>query len=109
MQTSTSLTYGTLPSFEKFKNAFDGTCKPNIMKNKKNVFRIELSDADADMFEALGLECQRIATVEQVYALCEALVNTYHNYDASMSTVEQAAWAGDFCSGILATLGFEWV
>lgn len=113
-ETSKTLTYGTLPSFEEFAAGF-------ATQNEGHYFPMSLNASDAAMFNALGLPtyggistdnkwaCEY--TAEQLYALCEALVATFYAEGTEFQEVElqsNAEWAGDFCSSILSTLGFEW-
>jgi hypothetical protein len=97
-----TLTYGTLPSYFDFNQAF-AVITPN------GVYALRLSDSDARMFEATGVgpydtqyNCQRL------YALCEALVWEIER-PVEVTAEGEESWAGDFCSSILATLGFEWI
>ena len=104
------LTYGTLPSFFDFKFSF--AC---LVKTER--YDVELGATDARMFEETGLPSGTLNTngkyaysydVEQLYALCEALVSANDGFNGGESE-EEAEWAGDFCSHILTTLGFEWI
>ncbi len=114
-----TLTYGTLPNYTEFKAAFnkngDGEAYEIIVRD---------GSIDKDMLSALELwRSEQIVFVSdkgvgrfeaqfkynELYDLCEALCELWGNEAAFMRDSEQCNWAGDFCSSILSTLGYEWV
>ncbi len=111
----TTLTYGTLPNYTELQAAFN----KNVAGDEYRITSPR-SSTDCYMLDELSLyEFGRYCCDEegvdmwlnsaQLYDLCEALCELWDNEAAFMRDSEQCNWAGDFCSSILSTLGYEWV
>ena len=104
----TTLCYGTVPSFEAFKEAFDREC-PHY------VYELDVRGTDARMFADIGLgngAGHYSVSVQSLYALLDqlgAIAEGHISHGVIPWSDEQREWAGDFASSILTTLGFEWV
>ena len=113
-----TLTYGTLPSFEEFETAMNNTFGSDDDDTVR--YDIRFSKVDCNGIIDCGIELPMLPVLvdgkptarldaEHLYALCEALCKFSEYEGASDVTTEQLEWAGDFCSSILTTLGFEWI
>lgn len=98
------MTYGTLPTYEEFEAAFDDQCP-------RGTYNIMLGSSDAQACEnfklgdgrwtcrALYEACQEIVEASQVAPASDEQSEYYKALDVAMSLV----------SGVMITLGFEWV
>lgn len=90
---ATSMTYGTLPTFEQFDSAFDAA------ELRDGRYHITLGAADSRACENFRLGDGEY-TADQLYAACKEIVEAWN---------AEGTDAMDLVSGIIETLGFEWV
>lgn len=112
-----TLTYGTVPSFEEFKAAFEGDetiqamrgyeiTLPETSTDYRNLRSAGLLAPERYLSGAIrGYRMVINYSAEQLYRLIENLAEL-HSIDSDDSFRD---WAGDFASSILTTLGFEWL
>lgn len=98
-----TLTYGVLPEFNVFYEAF--------IESTGGTYAIRLSDADVRMFESIAalepfLHYGRYSCIE-LYDLLETLYEKADEIDGEGYTA--SSWASEFASSILSTLGFGWI
>jgi hypothetical protein len=88
-----SLTYGVLPRYEDFEAAFEEDLG-------SDTYSYELKGTDADVAEEVGIPEEGEFRPRQLYAVLVKLTDAFQDgYDE----------AGDVASGILTTLGIEWI
>lgn len=99
MLTQQTLTYGVLPTQESFDGAFDRECPGGY-------YNIQLSRSDSQAVERFYLGSGDW-TAKQLWKAITEIVETWSTERCTDET--QTDDAMDLVSGILGTLGFEWV
>lgn len=89
-----TLTYGKMPGFREFNHAFDDLTEDNDF-----VYTIKLGRTDAKAAEGTYITDGQLKTAE-LYEGVQQLIKKWKKGNEA---------AGDLASGILITLGFEWV
>lgn len=92
-----SMTYGELPSYTAFKNAFDTEVKSTF-------YDVRLSSSDSRASDGTLFGTGEYSAKELYKALKSLMVK----YESGDSEEAQNA-AGDLVGSVLYTLGFEWI
>ena len=87
-----SMTYGTVPEFPDFAEAFD--------REVRHAYRIDLGGSDSKAADNARITIGGDYDCDELYDLVNILARRWES---------GSDWAGDFASSILTTLGFEWV
>lgn len=110
-----TLTFGQLPAFHEIIMAVEEHCGADglypIELNMRGLsmarsLRLALNDCANSLFHGDNGKQGYLFDSHEMVQLLRNLTDASNNPDNSDDQIE---WAGDFASGIMFTLGFEWV
>lgn len=100
-QTLITMNFGTLPTFAEFEEAFD-------REVPSGEYRITMGRSDADAFEGFRLGTDSYRCSELWAGIVEVAEYVGRDYPEDEDTARDDTMMS-FVSGILETLGWEWI